>query len=637
MRENHFERLLRWLQLEADAEAEQLRARAQRMSGAEAEKLGNTLIEMALDEETAGLGGRWLMTFCKRNRTLGLPWNRLGRGTPVVVAPEDTPDGPLLRGVVSDRTERTITIALPGVPDETDYPSWRIDYASDETARQRQRAALQLARSAERGRITQWRKLLLGEKTPTFRELPAAQRNIAVEPARALNDSQRAAIEFALTAENWAIIHGPPGTGKTTTLVEFIRRAAARGEKVLACAPSNMGVDNLLERLVAAGVRCVRLGHPARVSAGLREHTLDYIVENHPDMEVARTLLRDADKLFRKAGKFTRAKPARGEKQAIRAEARQLIGEARRMEQTIEDHLLDEADVVCATLTGLDDRILGEREFDWAVIDEAAQATEPPVWIPLPRAKKLVLAGDHCQLPATIVSQVAAGEGFGRSLMERLMEREAASHSRMLAVQYRMHEAIMGFSSREFYAGGLTADASVAGRVLTDLPGVAADDATTTPLEFIDTAGAGFDEAAAPDGESKFNEQEARLVVRKVRRLVEAGVDPAQIGVIAPYAAQVRLLREQLGDLPVEVDSVDGFQGREKEAIVVSLVRSNDSGEIGFLGDVRRMNVALTRAKRKLVVVGDSATLGGHPFYRDLLEYFEAAGAYHTVWEDPLD
>jgi superfamily I DNA and/or RNA helicase len=634
--ENHFDRLLRLLQLEAQAEAEQLRTRAARMSGAQAEKLGNTLVEMAVEDEMPGLGGRWLMTLCKRNRTLPLPWNRFGRGTPVLLTPEETEGGGLLRGIVADRTARNITIALQEMPDDDEAPSWRIDYASDETARQRQRDALRFARDADRGRVKNWAKLLLGEKEPKFRELKETPLDIEFRTTTTLNESQQAAVRFALSADDFAVIHGPPGTGKTTTLVEFIRRVVRRGDKVLATAPSNMGVDNMLERLVARGVRALRLGHPARVSAALREHTLDYLLENHPDQKVCEKLRRDAEKLFQKAGKFTRAKPARGEKQAMRSEAKQLMAEARRMEERIEKYLLDEAEVICATLTGLDDRILGDREFDWVCVDEAAQATEPPVWIALPRAQRLVLAGDHCQLPATVVSTEAAAAGFSESLMERTVAKNPA-WAHMLSTQYRMHEQIMGFSSREFYDGKLVAHESAAGRLLSDLPGVAANELTTTPLEFIDTAGAGFDETAAADGESRFNESETRLVARKVRRLVEAGLEPRQIAVIAPYAAQVKLLRELLADVDVEIDSVDGFQGREKEAVVVTLVRSNETGEIGFLGDVRRMNVALTRAKRKLIVVGDSATLGGHPFYRDLLEYFESAGAYHTVWEDPLD
>jgi superfamily I DNA and/or RNA helicase len=198
-----------------------------------------------------------------------------------------------------------------------------------------------------------------------------------------------------------------------------------------------------------------------------------------------------------------------------------------------------------------------------------------------------------------------------------------------------MHEAIMDFSSREFYDAALLADPGVAAHRLADLPGVAAGPLTETPVEFVDTAGAGYDEQLEPDGESRFNPQEAELVVRRVEALVAAGLGAEAIAVIAPYSAQVRVLRERLGLPGLEVDSVDGFQGREREAVVISLVRSNATGEIGFLGEVRRLNVALTRARRKLIVIGDSATLSCDPFYRRLLDYFESLGAYHTVWEEP--
>ncbi len=237
-------------------------------------------------------------------------------------------------------------------------------------------------------------------------------------------------------------------------------------------------------------------------------------------------------------------------------------------------------------------------------------------------------------LPPTIVSQPAAAEGLGVSLFERLMQRYGPAAARRLTVQYRMHTQIMDFSSLEFYEAELTADDSVAGHLLCELPGVAATPLTQTPLELWDTAGAGYDEELEPDGESRLNPQEAALVVRKVRLLLDSGLAPQDIAVIAPYAAQVRLLRSELPIIGLEIDSVDGFQGREKEAVVISLVRSNPAGEIGFLADIRRMNVALTRARRKLLVVGDTATLAHHPFYRRLIEYFESLGAYRTVWEE---
>jgi superfamily I DNA and/or RNA helicase len=523
---------------------------------------------------------------------------------------------------------------LPQSPEpERDRPTFRLNLANDEIARQRQLDALRQAGAAQRGRLAQLRDVLTGQREPRFE----GDRRGGLEPVARpipLNQSQTEAIEFALTASDVAIIHGPPGTGKTTTVVELIRQAVSRGEKVLACAPSNLAVDNMLERLVAANEKAIRLGHPARVLRELQEHTLDLLVDAHPDVALARRLLREAEDLRNKAARYTRARPLPGARQEMRREAQELVADARRIESQVAEHILDSANVVCATLTGLDSQVLGERTFDLAVIDEAAQAIEPACWIPLLRASRLVLAGDHCQLPPTIISPEAAREGLAVSLLERLMHDLGTGISRQLTTQYRMHEAIMGFSSAEFYESSLVADQAVQFHLLHDLPDVSPGPLTSTPLTFIDTAGASYDEELEPDGESRRNPAEAEVVGRQVQALLDAGLSPRDVAVIAPYAAQVRLLREQLPLEGLEIDTVDGFQGREKEAVIISLVRSNANGEIGFLADTRRMNVALTRARRKLIVIGDSATIGGNPFYSRLLDYFQSHDAYRTVWEE---
>ena len=311
-----------------------------------------------------------------------------------------------------------------------------------------------------------------------------------------------------------------------------------------------------------------------------------------------------------------------------------MLADARRIEAQTVERILDSARILCATTTGLSSEVLGQRRFDLGVIDEAGQSTEPGVWLPILRSDRIILAGDHCQLPPTVVSPDAAAQGFGLSLMERLMTELGPTVSRQLTVQYRMNEAIMNFSSQEFYDDSLQADPSVQGHLLSDLPGVTAEALTDTPVEYIDTAGASYDEEIEPDGQSRRNSQEAVLVSRKVEALLATGVLPGDIAVITPYAAQVRLLRELLEPLGVEADTVDGFQGREKEAVIISLVRSNQTGDIGFLADTRRMNVALTRARRKLLVIGDSATISVHPFYERLIGYFEQIGAYRSVWEE---
>lgn len=631
--EAHFLRLAQLLTLEADAEARQILERARRNTGPDAEKGGECLIGLVVVEETSGLGGRCLLTLAKRDRTQRLPWNRFEPGAPVHLSIEGQRDHDGRRGVVSERSERSLCIALNEPPDDTERTiTWRLDLASDEITRQRQLAALQRARSAKRDRLAELRQVLLGITAPQF---TPEQPYTPLDPA--LNASQQEAVRFALTAQDVAVLHGPPGTGKTTTLVELIRQAVRRGQRVLACAPSNLAVDNLMQRLVAHGEQALRLGHPARVLPELRAHTLDLLVEEHNDTRVARKLVREAFALFRQAGKWTRAKPEPGAKRNMRQEGRDLLADARRLEAQAVEAVLNQATVVCATLTGVNDELLGKRQFDLAVIDEAGQCTEPACWLPLPRVQRVILAGDHCQLPPTIVSPDAAKAGFGVSLMERLVEQYGAAITRRLDVQYRMHEAIMTFSSLHFYDGALEAHDSVREHLLRDLAGVGPAPLTETPVQFIDTAGAGFDEELEPDGASRLNPREADLIGRKVRQLLALGIRPEDIGVIAPYAAQVRLLRDRLTIPGLEIDSVDGFQGREKEAILLSLVRSNAEGEVGFLADVRRTNVALTRARRKLLVIGDSATLSAHPFYQSLFGWFESTGAYGSVWEEPED
>ncbi len=626
----HLQNLMRLLDLEGAAEAEQIRQQRERLSAGEGEQSGLSLINLTVRDQEAGLGGRHILELCKRGSPAPrLPWSRLGIGSPVVLSERDQSET-TWRGVISSRFATAVKVALNKAPEFSgDKPVLRLDLANDEIGRQRQRVALQRARSAQGDRLASLRDVLLGEHPPAFEPMPELD-----QTQTTLNEAQRAAVDFALGAKDVAVIHGPPGTGKTTTIVELIRQSVALGNKVLVCAPSNLAVDNVFERLLSAGEKVVRLGHPARVLPELRAHTLDLLVDRHEDVRLARKLVREAFALREKAGKQTRAQPVPGARREMRDEAKQLIADARRLETQVVQHILDQSTILCATLTGMDSDVLGARSFDMAVVDEACQATEPSCWIPVLRCDRIVLAGDHCQLPPTVVSRDAARQGFNVSMLERIVHRFGKKVARQLRVQYRMHQSIMDFSSNEFYDGTLVADDMVASHLLCDLPGVEKNEFTSTPLHFIDTAGAGYDEQIEPDGESRLNTQEAALVVSKVKQLLEMGVRPTQVAVISPYSAQVRLLRKLLARDDLEIDTVDGFQGREKEVVVISLVRSNSDGEIGFLADVRRMNVALTRARRKLLVVGDSATIANHTFYQRLLEYFELMSAYHTVWEE---
>ena len=623
MHDEYFRRFRDWLELEAIAERQRLADRQALLKNANAERTGETLLDLAIEDHESGLGGRYLLTMVKRNRSVGLPWNRLRVGSPVVVSVEGDSRGDSQFGVVCKRTPQMIQVA---VDDWVDGERFRLDLSPDEVTRKRQLAALKRVESVERGRLAKLRDILLCESTPTFadhveRETPG------------LNESQQRAIEYCLAANDVAIIHGPPGTGKTTTVVELICQAVARGESVLACAPSNTAVDNIVERLVDKNQSVVRLGHPARVAERLRAYTLDAFVEQHDVMKMVKEFMKEAEGLFRKAGRFTRSQPARGAKREMRDEARRLKRDARLLEKQAVEMVLDKCLIVCATIT-FDEDILTDRQFDLVVIDEACQSTEPGCWIPIPRGERVVLAGDHCQLPPTVLSAEAAKAGFSVSMLERLIQEHGTDVSRRLDVQYRMHREIMQFSSQQFYDDGLIADNSVAEHLLSDLPHVDSTPLTQTPVTFIDSAGAGWDEQQEEDGLSRFNASEATLVIRKAVELIESGVPARDIAVIAPYAAQVRLIREQCRFRDLEIDTVDGFQGREKEAVLISLVRSNSDGEIGFLSDTRRMNVALTRARRKLIVIGDSATLANSAFYADMFAWFESIGAYSSVWEE---
>lgn len=625
--DDHFADLARLLALEATAEQEALRRAAQ---ADDPNREGTSLGPLQLTDSDFGLGGRLLLMFTPRSgRTL--PPNRLQPGSPVLLNHVATHRRmPTYRGVVYERDYTKIGVAFEPIDDDLDDDAdYRLDMLADEASRLRQQEALRRVATAKDDRLEELRSILLGEQEARVGPVPP------IVVSAHLNEPQADAVRYALAARDVAIIHGPPGTGKTTTLVEIIRHAVALGQRVLACAPSNHAVDHLLAKLLEAGERPVRIGHPARVDEALRERTLDVLVQHHPDTKQARKIIKDAHALFRQADKWTRAKPAPGEKAALRRDARQMLKDAIHWEILAADKILDEARIVCGTLTGVTSDILGPRRYDLVVIDEAAQSTEPACWIPILRADKIILAGDHEQLPPTILSPEAAEQGLAISLMERLVRGPGATWAKILTVQHRMHEAIMAFSNGEFYGGQLVAHASVAQHVLAELPNVLREPWTEQPVRFIDTAGASYDEELEEGSLSRRNPQEAHLATAYVRKFLAAGVSAAAIGVITPYRAQVRLLQELLADVPaVEIDSVDGFQGREKEAIIISMVRCNHEGQIGFLADTRRTNVAFTRARRSLVIIGDSATLANDPFYQRLIAHMEATQAYVSVWEE---
>lgn len=630
--EEYIECWYRFLKLESDAERERLSSRresrkARGMSDRSIEAQGDTLMHMVISDHRTGLGGRTIATFVKRQAKALLPWNRFRVGAPVVASDEDTLMD-VANGVVCARSSSSVEVVFDEWPEGKFF---RLELSADEITRKRQQSAMLQALQG-RGRLAQFRELLINDKEPQFFPIKNIQAVEASLVQSQLNASQCDAITHALGANDLAIIHGPPGTGKTTTVAELIRQAVSKGQRVLACAPSNTGVDNLLEKLVGLRIDAIRIGHPARVLESLQEHTLDYLVEADPAMKVVREMRREAEMLTSKAGRWTRAKPMPGAREDLKQEARRLRNDAKIFEEQIINTKLDRANVICAT-TNYDPEILGDRTFDLGVIDEACQSTEPGYWPVVLRVEKLVLAGDHCQLPPTVLSTQANLEGLSKSMMERLVERWGKLVTRQLTTQYRMHQKIMEFPSEHFYAGTLVADPSVAGHTLADLPGVQTESLDTQPVLFVDTSGADWTEELDPNGESKLNPREALWILKQVDALLDAGIQPEQIAVIAPYSAQVRFLRDRCSNTSVEIDTVDGFQGREKEVVLISLVRSNTQGEVGFLGDTRRMNVAMTRAKRRLIVIGDGSTLGRNSFFKEWIQHTENQGFYKSIWE----
>eukprot|EP01135_Chromosphaera_perkinsii_P003688 Nk52_evm6s252 gene=Nk52_evmTU6s252 len=480
---------------------------------------------------------------------------------------------------------------------------------------------------------------------------------------QSLNEPQKDAIRFCLSSHHISIIHGPPGTGKTTTVVELILqflRLSNFKVRILACAPSNVAVDNMLERVAKFGkkLNLLRIGHPARLLPSVLNHSLDYLVSCSEGSDIVNDVRREMDEIQAKLKKPVKGK---GEvKSAIYKERRELKKtfkdlrkDLRVKEREVLENLVGKAHVVFCTNTGAASHMLrkydrqGEK-FDLVVIDEAPQSLESSCWIPILKGRRLVISGDNKQLSATIISDKAASNGLSVSLFDRLTNiyskpkcqivtnlpedkvfKNESRITRMLTIQYRMNENIMKWSSDAMYSGRLMCGENVESRLLSDIKGVKETDETRVPIFFIDTCGCDMYECEGDDDESKSNEGEAQICLGHVTRLIDAGVKEEDIGVITPYNGQVQILKSLFEDLPeIEIGSVDGFQGREKEAVIISLVRSNDNRDVGFLRDSKRLNVAVTRAKCHVCLICDSDTVGtgANKFLKDLLHYFSTNG-----------
>ena len=527
-----------------------------------------------------------------------------------------------------------ISFRTDELPDWASDGKLGIDLLFDDNSYDEMQSALKLAMTLsekkEEGRLI---SILTGATAPTF------DKDVPLYDNPKLNTTQQAAVNKIVQANEVAIVHGPPGTGKTTTLVQAIKTLIKAGEKqILVAAPSNTAVDLLSEKLSEEGLNVLRVGNPARVSERLMALTLDSKVAAHSSVKEIKRLKKQAGEFKEMAHKYKRSfgRAEREQRKALFDEAYKIMKDVDKMEQYIIDDVTSKAQVIAATLVGANHYTVRGLRYNTVVIDEAGQALEPACWIPILKGKKLILAGDHFQLSPTIKSDAAAKGGLSNTLLEKVISLHPEAVS-MLGEQYRMHEKIMGYSSAVFYENKLLAHGSVANHLLF------ADD---MPLVFIDTAGCGFEEKT--ENKSISNPEEAVFLFKHLSRLVAelgAHYKPAHfpsVAIISPYKEQLHVLKDQLLHVPelqpylqsISANTIDSFQGQERDIVYISMTRSNADGIIGFLSDTRRMNVAMTRARKKLVIIGDSATLSRHPFYAGFIAYAEKHNAYKSAWEE---
>lgn len=532
-----------------------------------------------------------------------------------------------------------LSLTVDDLPDWCDDGKLGINLLFDETSYKEMDIALEKVIHASNNRLAHLRDVMYKVKLPEF-----DSKHISVH-VTGLNHSQNDAVNKILSAKDIAIIHGPPGTGKTTTLVQAIRQTLNSEKQVLVCSSSNTAVDLLTEKLHREGISVLRLGNPARISEEVLSNTLDAKIAMHDSYKDLKSYRKTADEYFRMAGKYKRnfGKAEREQRQLLYIEARKILQEAKQLEDFILYEQFEKAEVIACTPVVSASRMMRDKQFTTVFIDEAAQALEPMCWIPISRSNRVIFAGDHFQLAPTVKSKTAETLGLKETLMEKCMM-GIENISIMLNTQYRMNEKIMNFSNKQFYSGELKADVSVKDGVLSYDEN---ELLLSTPVDFIDTAGCGYAELLNPESLSTSNPEEGFLLLKHLKKLIEQYEQNNKqdkkitIGIISPYKEQVTYLALKIAEdeylkqyLPqIAIKTIDGFQGQERDVIYISLVRSNENQEIGFLSDTRRMNVALTRAKKKLVVIGDSATFGNHPFYKSFLEYIENIDAYKSAWE----
>ena len=632
------------IQLERAADLEQYRQKVLLRSLSQRTKEGVTWYPVRLGKDYIGTGERIIVEL-ERMHNLDQPHSfQSGKLVSLFCNASGRPEKEHINAVVNYVRDNTLVITLNG----EDLPDWigngqlGVDVMFDEMSYKEMEHALKTVMKAEDNRVAELREILLGQEKSKKKEPSISYEESNPDyhaVSNHLNDSQANALDKILDTQDIAFIHGPPGTGKTTTLVQAIRLTSKIEGQVLVCTPSNAAIDLLVEKLSEHGLNVIRIGHPARVTEQTLSKTLDARIAAHPSYPELRSLRKKMEQVKATAMKYKRefGYHEREQRKMLKEEAKAMKADADMLEFYIITDLLQKAEVICSTLVGSSHPVIRGRKFKTVFIDEAAQSLEAACWIPILKSHRVILAGDHCQLPPTIKSNEAAKQGLAVTLFEKGIENHPEMAT-MLLVQYRMHEAIMKFSSSYFYKNELIAHDSVKHELLRP---------NQAPVEFIDTAGCGYTEKQDPESLSRFNAEEASLVISQTEKLVEEiGADEwlqqnITMGIITPYRAQVDHLHKLAEASPIleslhkliTINTVDAFQGQERDVIAISFVRSNEKAEVGFLGDIRRTNVAMTRAKKKLIMVGDSATLGSHPFYVELLEYVQVNEFYKSAFE----
>lgn len=638
------QKTLSLIQIERQADLEQYRQKVLLRSLSQRTKEGVTWYPVRRVKDSIGTGERIIVEL-ERLHNLDQPHSfQSGKLVSLFCNAAGRPEREHVNAVVNYVRDNTLVITLNGddLPDWIDNGQLGVDVMFDEMTYKEMEHALKTVMKAEDNRVAALREILLGTEKSKKREPSFLYDDSHAEyhaAANVLNDSQVKALDKILDTQDVAFIHGPPGTGKTTTLVQAIRLTSKIEGQVLVCTPSNAAIDLLVEKLSDKGLNVLRIGHPARVTEQSLSKTLDARITGHQNYPELRALRKKMEQVRAMAFKFKRefGYNEREQRKQLKEEARALKSDADMLEFYIVNDLLQKAEVICSTLVGSSHPVMRGRKFKTVFIDEAAQSLEAACWIPILKSQRVILAGDHFQLPPTIKSNEAAKQGLAVTLFEKGINNHPGMAT-MLRVQYRMHEAIMKFSSSYFYKDELIAHESVKTELLRP---------NQTPIEFIDTAGCGYTEKQDPESLSRFNVEEAELIIHQTEKLVEEiGVEEwlqqnITMGIITPYRAQVDQLHKLAEASPIleslhkliTINTVDAFQGQERDVIAISFVRSNEKAEVGFLGDIRRTNVAMTRAKKKLIMTGDSATLGSHPFYVALLDYVQVNEFYKSAFE----